>query len=65
MAGADERAEGPPPLSPGDLYRRAHKIEALARIIMDCTANASTRSDPVRARQLLKEIGAIAGERET
>lgn len=49
-------------LSPGELYRRAHEIEALARIIMDCTATASTRSDPKRAIHLLHKIGAIAGK---
>ncbi len=49
-------------LAPGELYRRAHEIEALARIIMDCTATASTRSDPARAVQLLRKIGAIAGK---
>lgn len=52
-------------IAPGELYRRAHKIEALARIIMDCTATASTRHDPARAVQLLKEIGAIAGQKES
>lgn len=49
-------------LSSGELYLRAHQIEALARVIMDCTATASTRSDPARARKLLRHIGALAGE---
>lgn len=51
-----------PQLSSGELYRRAHRIEAIARVIMDCTATASTRSDPARATRLMKEIGALAGE---
>ena len=51
-----------PLLSSGELYRRAHKIGELARIIMDCTASASTRSDPARAMRILHEIGAIAGK---
>ena len=49
-------------LSSDELYRRARKIEALARIIMDCTASASNCSDPARAGRLLHEIGAIAGK---
>lgn len=49
-------------LTPGELYRRARRIEALARIIMDCTTRGSRSADSARANQLLKEIGAIAGE---
>lgn len=50
-----------PQLSAGDLYRRAHKIEALAKIIMDCTAASGNRADSARAQRLLTEIAGIAG----
>lgn len=64
MGAAVERVDTgvAPQLSSGDLYRRAHKIEAIARIIMECTAGGSHRADRARAVALMKEIGAIAGK---
>lgn len=65
MAGGERVDTGTRPLlSSGELYRRAHRIEALARIIMDCTASASTRADPARAAHLLDAIGALARNEE-
>jgi hypothetical protein len=54
-----------PLLSSGELYRRAHKIEALCRIVMECTAGGSHRADRQRAAMLMSEIGAIAGEKDS
>ncbi len=47
-------------LAVGEIYRRARRIQSLALIAMECSAGSSAR-DPVRARQLLAKIGAIAG----
>jgi len=54
-----------PLLSSGELYRRARKIEALCRIVMECTAGGSHRADRQRAATLMSEIGAIAGEKDS
>lgn len=64
MDAATERADtgAAPLLSSGTLYRRAHKIEALARIIMESTVGGSHRADRARAAQLMNEIGALAGK---
>lgn len=62
MAATERKDTGTSPqLSSGELYRRAHKIEALAKIIMDCTAASGTRADSARALRLLTEIAGIAG----
>jgi hypothetical protein len=62
-AGAERSDTGVKPLlSSGTFYRRAHEIESLARIIMECTAGGSHRADRTRAEQLMKKIGAIAGK---
>lgn len=64
MSGAAERSDTgvKPLLSSGTFYRRAREIEALARIIIECTAGGSHRADRARAEQLMKKIGAIAGK---
>lgn len=64
MSAAGERVDTGVPLllSSGTLYRRAHEIEAIARIIMECTAGGSHRADRERGAALLRKIGAIAGK---
>ncbi len=63
MERADTGSEAHP--SPRDLYRRAHEIEQLAKIIMDCTAAGSFRADQGRAERMMKKIGAIAGGKDS
>lgn len=51
-------------LSSGELYRRARKVEQIAKIVMDCTAADAAQRDVHRATRLMHEIGEIAGSKD-
>ncbi|MCK0533417.1 hypothetical protein MU848_17645 [Sphingobium sp. MAH-33] len=49
-------------LPSSELYRRARKVEQLARVVMDCTNPGCALRDVVRATKIMTEIRAIVGE---
>ncbi|WP_062119237.1 hypothetical protein [Sphingobium sp. MI1205] len=51
-------------LPPGELYRRARKVEELARVVMDCTSRGCALRDVARATKIMSEISAIVGAGE-
>lgn len=61
VAGSFDPADGPALLPASELYRRARKVEALARVAMDCTSAGARCRDVARATRIMAEIGAIVG----
>ena len=54
-------ADGPALLPASELYYRARKVEALARLVMDCTSAGARCRDVARATRIMSEISAIVG----